>query len=137
MTNQIKIELHQVAASTSEAVMRDHRVLVDRPVAKGGADDGPMGGELFLASVGGCFMSNLLAAIRAREAEVSDIRTEVIGTLADSPARFTAIEMRITAQSASPELLERLVEISDRGCIMMNTLRDKIEIQIRTGSPVS
>jgi putative redox protein len=134
--NQIKIQLHQVACSTSEAVLRDHRVLIDRPTAKGGADSGPMGGELFLASVGGCFMSNLLAAIKARGAEVSDVRTEVIGTMADSPARFISIEVCITAQSTSPELLERLVEISDRSCIMMNTLRDKIEIQVRIGSPV-
>jgi organic hydroperoxide reductase OsmC/OhrA len=35
-----------------------------------------MGGELFLAAVGGCFMSNLLAAINARESDVSDVRTE-------------------------------------------------------------
>ena len=47
-----------------------------------------MGGELFLAAVGGCFMSNLLAAIRARNAEVSNVRTEVVAELADSPARF-------------------------------------------------
>jgi putative redox protein len=136
MANQIKIQLNQVAASTSEAVIRNHRVLVDRPEAKGGADAGPMGGELFLASVGGCFMSNLLAAIKAREAQVSDIRMEVIGTLADAPARFTAIEVCVSAHSASPESLERLVGVSDRGCIMMNTLRDKIAIQIRIGSPV-
>ena len=37
--------------------MRSHQVLVDRPVEKGGADEGPMGGELFLAAVGGCFMT--------------------------------------------------------------------------------
>lgn len=134
--NQIEIQLHQVGPSTSEAVIRNHRVLIDRPAAKGGADSGAMGGELFLASVGGCFMSNLLAAIKARGAEVSDIRTEIIGTLGESPARFTSIELCVTAQGSSPELLERLVEISDRGCIMMNTLRDKIEIQIRIGSQV-
>src|SRR5207244_339204 len=113
MTNQIKIQLHQVAASTSEAVIRDHRVLIDRPAAKGGADSGPMGGELFLASVGGCFMSNLLAAIKARAAEVSDIRTEVSGTLADSPARFTTefhqaeapLPMKMEAQLFSSRMI--------------------------------
>ncbi len=134
--NQINVQLRQVGASTSEAVIRDHRVLIDRPVAKGGADSGPMGGELFLAALGGCFMSNLLAAIKARGVEMSDIQIEVTGTLADSPARFTGIELYIAARSASPELLERLVEIADRGCIMMNTLRDKIEVRIRIGPSV-
>jgi putative redox protein len=38
-----KIELQQVSESTSEASMRDHHVLIDRPQEKGGADRGRMG----------------------------------------------------------------------------------------------
>ena len=136
MTNQMKIQLRQVSPSTSEATLRTHQVLIDRPVEKGGADMGPMGGELFLAAVGGCFMSNLLAAIRAREAKISDVRTEVIGTLADSPARFSAIELYVTADSLDRDLLERVVEIADRACIMMNTLRGKLDLRVRIGVPV-
>ncbi len=136
MPNEIKVQLRQVSISTSEAAIRNHKVLIDRPAAKGGADMGPMGGELFLAAVGGCFMSNLLAAIRAREAEVSDVRIEVIGTLADAPARFAAVELLVTAHSVKRELLEQLVEIADRGCIMMNTLRGKLDVRIRVGVPV-
>ena len=131
--NEMKIQLRQVSTSTSEAALRNHHVLVDRPADKGGADKGPMGGELFLASIGGCFMSNLLAAIRARAAEVSDVRTEVIGSIADSPTRFSAVELYVTADSPSQELFERLVEIADRGCIMMNTLRGKLDVRIRIG----
>jgi putative redox protein len=136
MTNQMRIQLNQISGTTSEATLRTHRVLIDRAVEKGGTDVGPMGGELFLAAVGGCFMSNMLAAIRAREANVSSVRTEVIGTIVDSPSRFAAIELYITADCQSRELLERLVEIADRGCIMMNTLREKLDVQIRIGVPV-
>jgi putative redox protein len=134
--NQLKIELQQLSGSTSEAAIRTHRVLIDRPAPKGGTDLGPMGGELFLASIGGCFMSNLLAAIKARGAEISDVRTEVIGTLADSPARFSAVELYVTAETANRELLEHLVEVADRGCIMMNTLRGKLAVILRIGTPV-
>ena len=134
--NQVKIQIRRVSTSTSEVTLRNHHILVDRPADKGGADEGPMGGELFLASVGGCFMSNFLAAIKARAAEVSDVRTEVIGTIADSPARFSAVELLVTAESPSRELLERLVDIADRGCIMMNTLRGKLDVHIRIGVPV-
>ena len=66
---RMKIEVRQVSASTSEATLQTHHVLIDRPVEKGGTDRGPMGGDLFLASVGGCFTSNLLAAIRAVESK--------------------------------------------------------------------
>jgi len=130
MAHEMKIQLRQISASTSEATMGRHQVLIDRPTAKGGADAGPMGGELFLAAVGGCFMSNLLAAIRAREAEISDVRVEVVGSLADSPARFAGVELRVAAESRDRELLERLAEIADRGCIMMNTLRGKLDVRV-------
>ena len=136
MAGEIKVHLRSISASASEATLGRHQVLIDRPAAKGGEDMGPMGGELFLAAVGGCFMSNLLAAIKAREANISDIRTEVIGILADSPTRFAAVELCVTADSPDRELLDRLVEIADRNCIMMNTLRGKLDVKLRIGTPV-
>lgn len=92
-----------------------------------------MGGELFLASIGGCFMSTLLAAIRSREAPISGVSVKVTGTLADSPARFTSVELLAVAEDANPEAFEKLVEIAERGCIMMNTLREKLGITVGVG----
>jgi putative redox protein len=117
--------------------MGAHDVLIDRPASKGGADAGPMGGQLFLAAVGGCFMSNLLAAIRTRNVRLSDIRTEVVGVIADSPARFEALELCVDAEGPDRERLPDLVEIADRGCIMMNTLRGKLEVRLRIGAPTA
>ena len=131
----MKIQLQQVSASASEAALRTHRVLIDRPNDKGGTDSGPMGGELFLASIGGCFMSTLLAAIRARNADVSDVRAEVIGTIAETPTRFSRVELNVEAQGSSEEI-ERLVTIADKGCIMMNTLRGLLDVRIRIGAAI-
>jgi putative redox protein len=131
----MKIHVRQLAASTSEATIRGHKVAIDRPLDKGGADAGPMGGELFLAAIGGCFMSNLLAAINARHAQVSGVQTEVIATLADAPARFTAVELCVSAEFTDRELFEKLVEIAERGCIMVNTLKGKLDLQVRIATP--
>src|ERR1700722_387453 len=136
MASEMKIELRQISASTSEATMGRHQVLIDRPVAKGGSDAGPMGGELVLAAVGGCCMSNLLAAIKAREADIGDVRVEVVAAVADSPGRFAAVELRVDAEGVDKELLERLVEIADRGCIMMNTLGGNLEVRVLIGAAV-
>jgi putative redox protein len=126
------ILVRQETVSASIASIRDHRVLIDRPTDKGGADLGPMGGELFLAAIGGCFMSNLLAAIKARDAEIRDAQTEVTGTIEGSPAAFSRIELVVSAQgSAAPELLHKVVEIAERGCIMVNTLRGKLDLSVR------
>lgn len=131
MANEIAIHIRQTSATTSEATIRKHRVRIDRPEAKGGADEGPMGGELFLSAIGGCFISNLLAAIRAREADVSGAQVEVIGVLAEAPARFTSVEMHVSATYKDAALFEKLVDIAERGCIMMNTLRGKLAVDIR------
>jgi len=131
----MKVLLQQVSMSASEAALRTHRVLIDRPNEKGGTDSGPMGGELFLASIGGCFMSTLLAAIRARNAAVSDVRAEVIGTIAETPTRFSSVELHVEAQGNSEEI-ERLVAIADKGCIMMNTLRGVLDVRIRIGAAI-
>ncbi|HLX42775.1 MAG TPA: OsmC family protein [Bryobacteraceae bacterium] len=136
MANEMKVQLRQISATTSEAAMGPHRVLVDRPIDKSGTDLGPMGGQLFLASVGGCFMSNLLAAAKVRDAGVSSVETEVTGIVsADAPARFTALELLVTADG-DRDALEKLVEIAARGCIMVNTLRSTLELKIRIGAPV-
>ena len=95
-----------------------------------------MGGELFLAAIGGCFMSNLLAAIQARESAITDVHAEVTGVLLEAPARFSSVELMVTAESADRGQLEKLVEIADRGCIMMNTLRGKLDVTVRLGAAV-
>jgi putative redox protein len=136
MANELTVHLRQASHSLAEATIRNHRVLVDRPVAKGGSDLGPMGGELFLAAIGGCFMSNLLGAILAREANISEVKVEVTGTLADGPARFVGVELLVTAGNADQELLDKFVKIADRGCIMMNTLRGILHTEVRTEAAV-
>lgn len=127
---EITLQLIQSGASTSVATIREHQVIIDRPREKGGSDAGPMGGELFLASIGGCFMSNLLAAINARDAQVSSVRTAVTGTLEGAPSRFTAIALSVSAEHGDHALMQKLVEIADKGCIMTNTLRDTLPVKI-------
>ena len=136
MANEMKIQIRQISPSASEATIRHHHVQIDRPAAKGGTDAAPMGGELFLAAVAGCFMSNLLAAIGARKAEVCDVQVEVVGILADSPSRFTGLELRVTAAGGDPEVLDRLIEVADRGCIMLNTLRATLDLRLLAGAAV-
>ena len=128
MGMSIFVEVNQVGPSTSESIIRSHKVLIDRPEAKGGADQGPMGGEYLLTAFGGCFMSNLLAAAMAREAELSDVKIMVTGELDGNPARFVSIHLDIYANYADRALMEKLVLISERSCICANTLKDSVKL---------
>src|SRR5713226_2576595 len=86
--------------STSEGIARSHHVLIDRPEAKGGLDRGPMGGELLLLALGGCFMSNLIA--KARDVVTERLAVIVRGELDDAPARFSAIDVEVDAGASDP-----------------------------------
>jgi putative redox protein len=137
MSTTLTAAIEHVNHTTSRAAVRRHSVLIDRPQARGGLDLGPVGGEYLLVSLGGCFTSHLLAAIRAREADIAGVRVEVSGTLAGSPERFTALTVDVTADAPDQMLLTRLVTIAARSCQVMNTLRPALPIVLTAqGTPV-
>ena len=68
----IQASVTQLDHSASLGEVRGHQITIDRPEAKGGQDKGAMGGEALLMGLGGCFMSNLLAAARARDIAISN-----------------------------------------------------------------
>jgi putative redox protein len=125
----IEAVVEQAGSSTSNGTVRTHTVVIDRPAAKGGNDRGPMGGEYLLIALGGCFMSNLLAAARTREAEIADARVRVTGTIEGTPERFTAFTLSIAA-TCEPETLRKLVTVAERACIVSNTLKQVGAISI-------
>lgn len=129
--SQVQAVIEQVGPSTSRATVRTHSGLtIDRPTAKGGADRGPMGGEYLLVALGGCFMSNLLAAGRARDAGISNAQVSVTGTIEGTPERFTTFTLNVSAMCTDPEMLPKLVTIAERACIVANTLKEVGPISI-------
>jgi putative redox protein len=126
----ISVEVDQIGPTTSTGTARSHRVLIDRPSEKGGEDRGPLGGELLLLALGGCFMSTLLAAIKTREAQVSDVKLSVLGTVGGVPDRFEALHMRVSASYSDADLMRKLLLMAERGCLVTNTLRDAAVITV-------
>ena len=127
---EVTINVAQAGESTSEAQVRSHKIVIDRPEAKGGADKGAMGGELLLVGLGGCFLSNLLAAIKARDVDASEININVTGTLEKSPPRFSAVHMNITGHYTDIAEIERLAGMSEKACIVSNTLKGAVNLSI-------
>jgi putative redox protein len=126
----IHVELIQTGPTTTRADVRGHAVRVDRPEAKGGHDRGPMGGELLLTSLGGCFASTLLAAAAARDLPLRDLRVRVAAEPAEGPPRFATIAMTVRASCPDPSQLPKLVAIAERGCIVTNTLRAGVPMEV-------
>ncbi|MSO29658.1 MAG: OsmC family peroxiredoxin [Acidobacteria bacterium] len=130
MPKTVSVNVEQIGPSTGRAQARSHTVLVDRPVEKGGDDRGPLGGEYLLVSLGGCFLSTLLAAIRTREADVSDVRVSIAGTIGGVPERFESIAMRVAATHTDADLMRKLILVAERGCLVTNTLKEAVVISV-------
>jgi len=83
-----------------------------------------------LVSLGGCFTSHLMAASRAREAVLTNVRVIVMGTLDGTPVRFTAFTMDVAAECADADLARKLITVAGRACQVVNTLRQVASIAI-------
>ena len=129
----IHATVSQLDHSASQGQARDHLLTMDRPEAKGGQNRGPMGGEALLMGLGGCFMSNLLAAAKAREIPLEGARAEIAAELVDAPPRYTEIRMTVSASGAPDAEMEKLVLIAERGCIAANTLAKAVKLTIERG----
>jgi len=130
MPRTLEVRVDQIGPTTGQGTARTHSIVIDRPVEKGGNDRGPLGGELMLLSLAGCFLGNLLAAAGARSAEVSNIRIAVTGTIGGTPERFEAMEMRVTAKYSDAELMRKLVALAERGCLVTNTLKTALVLSV-------
>ncbi len=127
----VTVMVEQLSGTASKGNAREFGIVMDRPEGKGGTNKGMMGGEALLNSLGGCFMSNLLAAAKARNFELRNGQVKIEGDIAESPSRFSAIRMSVSAQCDPPEELVKLVTIAERGCIVANTLRAAVELSIQ------
>lgn len=137
MPTTFKAVIEHVNHTTSRAVVRTHTMLVDRGVVKGGFDLGPAGGEYQLVALGGCFTSHLLAAIRARDNAMTNVKVAVTGTLDGTPERFTGFTVDVTGECADADLAKKLITIAERACQVMNTLRQAAPIVITyQGAPI-
>jgi putative redox protein len=136
MAKILEATLEQVGPSTSKATVRSHTVFVDRPLERDGADKGPVGGEYQLVALAGCFTSHLLAAIRARELKITDVKVAATGTLDGNPERFTAFTLTVSASSSDADTFQKVVTIAERSCQVVNTLRLAAPVKIAVESTV-
>ena len=75
--------------------------------------------------------------IKAREANVSDVHLDISGSLEESPARFSAIEMTVMATYEDEEVMRKLITIAERSCIVANTLKDAVDLSVNLRAEVA
>ena len=130
--SDVEVTVQQVGNTpTSQGHARDHRVLIDRPPAKGGADRGPLGGELMLLSLGGCYLSTLIAAARARDLDITDVHVTVEADIGGNPQQFERATMTVHGETSDESTFQKAIEIAERSCLVTNTLKRGMTIEVR------
>ena len=121
-------------------------VTIDRMASVGGTEAGFLGGELLLVSLGGCLTSNLVAAAKARNVTLVRLESHIVGTQAQNPTRLSGLEVEIDlaatdntdGRELNDEELDKLVTIGERACLVANTLRSSLILNVhRVGSAVA
>lgn len=128
----LSIILNQQGDTAVSGELGDHSITIDRPVEKGGGNLGAMGGQYLVASLGGCFSSTFFAAARSRGVIVKGFKVEVSAGISEElPKRFDKISIRAGYEScSSPEEFAKLLEIAEKGCIALNTVKAGLPITV-------
>jgi putative redox protein len=127
---EIIVTLQHAGDSVTTGQARSHSVVVDRPEEKGGSDKGPMGGELLLLALGGCFLSTFLGVLKAdgHPLDRELVGLTVTGVLTPAPTRFTSITVEVTAPAELEAELAKPFLKAERGCIVHNSIKDSIAV---------
>lgn len=121
----MEITLQQHSPTAVKLNHPNFNIIVDRPIEKGGNAEGLMGGQYLLVGIGGCFASNLLAALAARNIIVHGLTITVNADITNqAPARFNPISIQVSYASISNEQsLPKLIKIAEKACIAINTIK--------------
>lgn len=115
-----------------EALVDEHRIVMDARQEVGGKNSGPRPKPLLMVSLAGCTGMDVISILRKMKVEVTGFHMRVIGELTeDHPKRYTAIKLiyEFSGINLPADKLQRAVELSqEKYCGVSATLKDSCEI---------
>ncbi|UMO99963.1 OsmC family protein [Amycolatopsis sp. EV170708-02-1] len=127
---ELSVTLEPLVDTVISGHARTHDITVDRPAEKGGTDKGPMGGELLLLALGGCFLSTLIGIVKAEESslDLTQVNVRVIGSLETAPSRFARILVAVSAPQRFQDQLAKPLLKAERACIVHNSIKNAVDV---------
>ncbi|MCH2225254.1 MAG: OsmC family protein [Crocinitomicaceae bacterium] len=131
--NTIEIKLVRHTKTSMKLEHNKFNIIVDRPISKGGNEEGLMGGQYLLTGIGGCFCSNLLAAANTREFPLENLQVKVTADISETPPQyFSSITIDVYCSNTSnKDQITKLIKIAERACIAINTIKKGIDIKLK------
>lgn len=112
--------------------VRDHRVEIDKPEAKGGTDAGPMPTEHVLVALASCTLMATVRVAGKREVPVDEVSAVAEMTF-DGP-RAEQVTLRLEADSpADPDEWATVARLAGRACTVEQMLDVPIDKSVTVG----
>lgn len=134
-----RVDVRQLDHFRFDIVFDDDRwtpIVVDEPEPLG-AGAGPNAARLLAGAVGNCLAASLLLCMEKAHVPVSDLRAEVEGTMGrneEGRLRIERLEVTVVPTvegDASSKRLGRCVDIFEDFCIVTQSVRDGIQVDVR------
>lgn len=90
---------------------------------------------MMLLSLGGCYMSTLIAAARARDLDPSDLSVTVDADIGGNPQQFERATMTVHGDVDDEATLQKAIDIAERSCLVTNTLKGGMTVDVRRSRP--
>lgn len=129
----MELKVRYLGGHKFEASSRGHVVVSDQPLDNDGRDSGMTPPELFLASLGACAGYYASEYLRIRGLPDSDLEIRVSGSKGEHPARFTSLNIEVSAPGLNQRHqhgIQRAVE----SCLIHNTVLHSTPINVEVCS---
>lgn len=117
-----------------EVGVRDHRLLVDQPVADGGEDSAPTPTELFVSGLASCVAFYARRFLSRHDLPTEGLAVDATFTMASKPARVGEIALHIELPAGIPEEKRAALLAVASHCTVHNTLTDPPTVRIDLAS---
>jgi len=115
-----------------EAIVDNHRIVLDSSPAVGGKNRGPRPKPLIMVSLAGCTGMDVISILKKMKVAVSGFNIQVVGTLTEEhPKQYTAIKLiyEFSGKDLPLDKIKHAIELSqEKYCGVSATLKKTIEI---------
>lgn len=133
-----RVQARKNAAEFVKITARDHSVIVDEPIAKGGTDAGMAPVELMLGALAGCMTLTLSIYAEAMGVPAKGLEITVEGDLDSAGMKgssrvrpgFNSIRLNIKAETdADPEVFQQVVDLAVLRCPVEDSIGKGVSIE--------
>jgi len=115
-----------------EAVVDEHRILMDSRPEVGGNNQGPRPKPLLMLSLAGCTAMDVISILKKMKVEIKDFQIKVEGDITEEhPKHFTKIHLiyEFTGTDLPTDKINHAIELSqEKYCGVSATLKKSVHI---------